>query len=100
MNSTIAINVTKKVNAPVKEEEKKEAPKTGLYTTKPSERIRNIKTSDPFAAKTNVKKLKILFFIPYQYLLATPSLMFIMQEESLVELIMVLQSIESNGIIM
>jgi len=50
------IQPVKKVGGPSIEEEKKEAPKTGLFTTKPSSKFTSIKTSDPFAAKTNVKK--------------------------------------------
>eukprot|EP01017_Pseudomicrothorax_dubius_P019461 TRINITY_DN2140_c0_g3_i4.p1 TRINITY_DN2140_c0_g3~~TRINITY_DN2140_c0_g3_i4.p1 ORF type:complete len:242 (-),score=21.89 TRINITY_DN2140_c0_g3_i4:262-987(-) len=37
------------------EEEKKEAPKTGLFTEKPSAKLTGIKTADPFAAKSSIK---------------------------------------------
>jgi len=37
------------------EEEKKESPKTGLFTTKPSARLTSIKTADPFASKQKLK---------------------------------------------
>lgn len=37
------------------EEEKKEAPRTG-FTSKPSAKLANIKTADPFAPKANIKK--------------------------------------------
>ena len=45
-----------KKQAPPPEEEKKEVIKTGLYTTKPSAKLTSIKTADPFAPKTNIKK--------------------------------------------
>ena len=45
------------------EEKKAAAPKTGLFTEKPSARLTNVKVSDPFASK---KKHKTNFGYVYQ----------------------------------
>jgi hypothetical protein len=50
--SEIAFGKTTKKDAP--EEEKKEVMK-GLFTEMPTAKLRNIKTSDPFAQKTSLK---------------------------------------------
>lgn len=47
----------KKIAETIAEEEKKEAPKTGLFTEKPSARLSNVKIADPFAPKSKMKTL-------------------------------------------